>query len=67
MENNKICLNCSHCENIDYIHGKAICAALEGETVIPHHECVCPKDILDEVESLLRDNKNALCAFLDKR
>ena len=51
-----ICLNCNHMENLDYIHGCAECAALEGETVIPHHECVCPKDVLDAVEKLLRSS-----------
>jgi len=49
-----ICLNCSHCECVDYIRGLAICAALEGETVVPHNECVCPKEIREEVERLLK-------------
>lgn len=52
-----ICLNCEHMENFDYIHGTGICAALEGETVVLDEECICPQDILKEVESLLRDTK----------
>lgn len=52
-----ICLKCKHMENMDYIHGTGICAALEGETVVLCEECICPKDVLKEVESLLRDAK----------
>lgn len=52
-----ICLNCSHMGNLDYIHGTGICAALEGETVVLDEECICPKKILREVNSLLQDAK----------
>ena len=51
-----ICLNCWHMENLDYVHGCAICAALEGETVIPHNECVCPANVRQRTEKLLVDN-----------
>lgn len=49
----RICLNCARMENMDYIHGTGICAALEGETVILSDPCICPKDILEDVEALL--------------
>lgn len=52
-ESNRICRNCDHMENMDYIHGTGICAAMEGETVILADPCICPKDVLEEVESLL--------------
>lgn len=52
-----ICLNCSHMENMDYIHGCGVCAALEGETIILDEECVCPAEVREEVESLLESNK----------
>lgn len=51
-----ICLKCGHMECLDYIHGTGICAVLEGETVILDQECICPPDVLEEVESLLRSN-----------
>lgn len=51
----RICLNCSHMENMDYIHGTGICAALEGETVILDQPCICPKNVLQEVEALLAE------------
>jgi len=53
-----ICLNCSHMENMDYIHGVGVCAALEGETVVLCDECICQEDVLKEVESLIQSNKN---------
>lgn len=52
-----ICLNCSHMEDLDYIHGTGICAALEGETVVLDEECICPKDILKEANSLYEPAK----------
>lgn len=52
-----ICLNCSHCENLDYIHGTGVCATLEGETVVLDEECICPKEVLEQVNSLLQDAK----------
>lgn len=52
-ENIMICLNCKHMENLDYIHGVAECAALEGETMIPYYECICPENILNAVGKLL--------------
>ena len=54
-----ICLNCKHMENLDYVHGCAECAILEGETVIPTDECICPKDIYEETEAFLRSNGKA--------
>ena len=54
-----ICLNCSHMENMDYIHGCGVCAALEGETVVLTEECICPEDVLKEVESLIQGNKKS--------
>ena len=45
-----ICLNCPHMENMDYIRGTGVCAALEGETVVLCDECICPKDVLKEVK-----------------
>ena len=50
-----ICLNCTHMENMDYIHGCGVCAALEGETVILDEKCICPQNTLEEVESLLQN------------
>lgn len=47
-----ICLNCSHMENMDYIHGTGVCGPLEGETVILNQECVCPAETIKFVESL---------------
>lgn len=52
-----ICLNCPHMENMDYIRGTGVCAALEGETVVLCDECICPKDVLKEVKSLLQKAK----------
>lgn len=52
-----ICLNCDHMENMDYIRGCGICAAMEGETVILSDRCICPKDVLEEVEALLASAK----------
>lgn len=56
-DSDRICLNCHHMENMDYIHGCGICAALEGETVILSDPCICPKDVLEAVESLLASAK----------
>ena len=50
----RICFGCSHLENLDYIHGCGACAALEGETVILTEKCVCPDDVLETVERLLK-------------
>ena len=44
------CYGCKHLENLDYIHGCGECAALEGETVIQTRECICPEEILRDVE-----------------
>lgn len=57
VRHDRICLNCDHMENMDYIHGCGVCAALEGETVILSEPCICPKDVLEEVESLLASAK----------
>lgn len=51
-----ICLNCKHMEDMDYIHGCGACALLEGDTVDLNSECVCPPDIYEEKEALLRAN-----------
>lgn len=51
-----ICLNCSHMENMDYLHGCGICAILEGETILLDNECVCPKELRRDTEALLRAN-----------
>lgn len=48
----RTCIGCSHLEDLDYIHGCGMCAALEGETVILTEECVCPDDVLKTVERL---------------
>ena len=51
-----ICLNCGHMENMDYIHGVGECAILEGETVSLDGECICPKDVYEVTEALLKAN-----------
>ena len=44
-------------ENMDYIHGCGICAILEGETVLPDEECICPKKTYEETEAFLKVNR----------
>lgn len=51
------CWNCNHVENLDYIHGCGECAPLEGETVILTADCICPDDILKDVEVGLQQSK----------
>ena len=62
-ETKMICLNCGHMENMDYLHGYGECAILEGETVALDSECICPKEIYDDIEALLRANgKGRVCS-----
>lgn len=51
-----ICLNCEHMENMDYIHGCGVCAALEGETVTLNEACICSKDIYEDTTAFLKSN-----------
>ena len=43
-------------ECLDYIHGTGICALLEGETVVPHENCICPQKMYEATEAFLKAN-----------
>lgn len=51
------CVMCGHLENMDYIHGCGECAALEGKTVVLTENCICPSDVLKDVEKGIEKNR----------